>query len=65
MRITEVCLLNSRPDVEHWGGAALVGISRFLDVLVWGTPISGGNDGMQSNETVELNASGDLLTETS
>ena len=55
MRITEVCILNIRPDVEHWGGAALVGLSRYLDVIIWGTPMSGGNEGALGNETVELN----------
>ena len=64
MRITEVCLL-SRPDIEHWGGAAVVGLSRFLDVVVWGTPMSGGNEGVQSNETLELTESGGWITATS
>ena len=62
MRITEVCILNSRPGVEHWGGAALVGSSRYLDVIIWGTPMSGGNEGALSNETVELYESGELVT---
>ena len=62
MRITEVCILNSRPGVEHWGGAALVGLSRYLDVIILGTPISGGNKGALSNETVKMNESGDWVT---
>lgn len=57
MRITEVCILNSRPDVTHWGGAALAGVGRFLDVIVWGTPEAGGNEGGLRNETVALTGS--------
>lgn len=63
MRIIEVCLLNGRPDVKQWGGAAVVGLSGFLDVVVWGTPISGGDEGVQSNETVDLSESGQWVTE--
>lgn len=62
MRITEVCILNSRPDIEHWGGAALVGLGRYLDVIIWGTPMAGGNEGALSNETVELNDLGESVT---
>jgi hypothetical protein len=62
LRITEVCLLSSRRDIEHWGGAALAGSSRYLDVIVWGTPIYGGNNGVQSNATVELDETGEWVT---
>lgn len=55
MRIVEVCLLNSRPDTEHWGGAALAGLSSYLDVVVWGAPEPGGDEAILSNETVSLN----------
>ena len=61
MRIVEVCLLNSRPGVEHWGGAALAGLGKYLDVLVWGAPEPGGGGGDElilGNETVALNGSG-------
>lgn len=58
MRIIEVCFLNSRPDTEHWGGTAVVGSSKYLDVVVWGAPDSGGNEALLNNETVALNGSG-------
>ena len=41
MRIVEVCLLNSRPGEKHWGGAALAGLGRFLDVVIGGAPDAG------------------------
>ena len=62
MRIIEVCLLNSRPDVTHWGGAALAGSRSYLDVIVWGVAIPSGNGGGVENETVALNISGTWLT---
>ena len=58
MRITEVCLLNSRPDAEHWGGAALAGLGRYLDVIIWGSPVSGGDEAGLGNETVALDGPG-------
>ncbi|KAL9066008.1 MAG: hypothetical protein Q9161_007859 [Pseudevernia consocians] len=62
MRITEVCLLNSRPDVEHWGGAALAGLGSYLDVIIWGSPQSGGSEAGLGNETVALDESGAWIT---
>ena len=58
MRIVEVCILNSRPDVEHWGGAAVAGSSSYLDIVVWGAPQSDGHGDALSNETLSLNGSG-------
>ena len=58
MRITESCLLNSRPDVQHWGGAALAGLRQHLDVVLFGTPTPGGSKADPGNETVALSDSG-------
>ena len=52
IRVIEGCDLNSRPDVEHWGGAALAGLDSYLDVVVCGTPDSDGNETYLYNETV-------------
>lgn len=58
-----MCLLNSRPGADHWGGAALAGLGSYLDVVVWGAPEPGGggggdNEAILGNETVALNGSG-------
>ena len=57
MRVIEVCLLNGRPDVEHVGGAALTGLGRHLDVIVWGTSEPAGGEDLLSNGTLTLNGS--------
>lgn len=58
MRITESCLLDSRPDVEHWGGAALAGLGKHLDVVLWGALMPDGSEAVPGNETAVLNDSG-------
>lgn len=58
MRIIEVCLLNSNPDVEYWGGAALAGLNKYLDIVVWGSPSPGDN-------SAALNESGAWVTQIS
>lgn len=60
MRIVEVCLLNSRPDLEHWGGAALAGLGSYLDVVIGGSP-DAGNDVGSINKTTAVNVSGECL----
>ena len=58
MRITEVCILDGRPGVRRWGGTALAGVGRYLDVIVWGTAEEGGSGGGLSDGVVALNGSG-------
>ena len=65
LRIIEVCLLNSRPDVAHCGGAALAGQRNYLDVIMWGTPKYGGNEAELTNQTISLNGSGAWVSDIS
>lgn len=60
MRIIEVCLLNGRTDV---GGVALVGMGANLDVVVWGSPVTRGDEEVPSNRTVALIGSGDRISQ--
>ena len=57
MRIVEVCLLGARPDVDHSGGVAVAGLGGHLDIVVWGAPDVGGDEGVLSNVTAALNGS--------
>lgn len=45
MRLIEVCLLGSKPGEEPWGGVAVTGSRRFLDVIIFGTTMRGGVEG--------------------
>ena len=65
MRLIEVCLLYGKPDVEQSGGRASAGAYRYMDVVIWGAPDSGGNGGALSNRTGTLAGPGPLLTEIS
>ena len=58
LRIIEICLLAAVVDEEPAGGIARIGMSRYLNVLVWGAPNTYGAEGTSSNETIMLNASG-------
>ena len=57
LRIIEVCILNGRPDLKPSGGVGLGGRSGHLDIVVWGAPVTYGNEEVLSNETAILNGS--------
>lgn len=63
MRLIEVCLLYGKSDVEPIGGFALAGLNEYLDVVIWGAPNSGGNEGALSDGTLTPTGPGALLTE--
>ncbi|KAM0796839.1 hypothetical protein BDR22DRAFT_892779 [Usnea florida] len=64
MRLVEVCLLGSRSLEEPWGGVAVTGSRNLLDVIIIGTPQSGGIEGAtvgSGNGTDTLKRSGSVV----